>query len=125
MKTIEKVRIASVRSGTQLLKCVYSFAKKKKMLENYVKVVNAGNAYGIYPVALAISAWSLGIEKYRAGMMLLYGFTISIVGAALRLGLVQHFEAQKIIHSLKPHILKSLWENIDTSFRYVAICTGT
>jgi urease accessory protein len=46
MKTIEKVRIASVRSGTQLLKCVYSFAKKKKMLENYVKVVNTGNAYG-------------------------------------------------------------------------------
>jgi urease accessory protein len=113
MKTIEEVRIASVRSGTQLLKCIYSFAKKKKMLESYMQVVNEGNASGTYPVALAVSAWSLGIEKYRAGMMLLYGFTVSMIGAALRLGLVQHFEAQKIIHLLKPRILDSLWENID------------
>ena len=113
MKTIEEVRIASVRSGTQLLKCVYSFAKKKKMLESYVKLVNAGNASGTYPVALAVSAWSLGVEKYRAGMMLLYGFSVSMIGAALRLGLVQHFEAQKIIHHLKPCILKSLCENVD------------
>jgi urease accessory protein len=113
MKTIEEVRIASVRSGTQLLKCIYSFAKKKKILENYVQVINEGNASGTYPVALAVSAWSLGIEKYRAGMMLLYGFTVSMIGAALRLGLVQHFEAQKIIHHLKPRILKSLWDNID------------
>ena len=31
-------------------------------------------------------------------MMFLYGFTVGIVGAALRLGLIQHIEGQKIIH---------------------------
>jgi urease accessory protein len=35
MKLIEETRIASTRSGNQLLKCVSSFAKNKKMLKEY------------------------------------------------------------------------------------------
>jgi urease accessory protein len=38
---------------------------------------------------------------------------VSIIGAALRLGILQHFEAQAIIHDLKPCILESLQKNID------------
>jgi urease accessory protein len=45
--------------------------------------------------------------------MLLYGFSVSIVGAAMRLGMLQHFEGQKIIHQLGPVILHSVLENID------------
>jgi len=43
--------------------------------------------------------------------MLLYGFVASNVGAALRLGMIQHFESQKIIHYLKPLIVKVAKEN--------------
>ncbi len=32
--------------------------------------------------------------------MLLYGFTVSVVGAALRLGLIQHLEGQKLFMKL-------------------------
>jgi urease accessory protein len=45
--------------------------------------------------------------------MMLYGFLVSIVGAALRLGMVQHFEGQRIIHQLKPTILKTVKSNIN------------
>ena len=38
---------------------------------------------------------------------------MSVIGAALRLGLIQHFDGQKIIHELRPVILKSVLENID------------
>jgi urease accessory protein len=38
---------------------------------------------------------------------------VSIVGAALRLGIVQHFEGQRIIHQLKPNILKTVKSNIN------------
>lgn len=48
----------------------------------------------------------LDIPKHKAGLMLLYGFTVSM--AALRLGMLQHFEAQAIIHHLKPRIIESL-----------------
>jgi urease accessory protein len=46
-------------------------------------------------------------------MMLLYGLAVSIVGAAMRLGIVQHIEGQRIIHDLGPIILQTVFENID------------
>jgi urease accessory protein len=119
IKTIAEVRAASVRSGQQLLKCVNSFTNKKKTLQSYLKEIHAGNASGIFPVSLAVSAWSLDIPKYKAGMMLLHGFAISMIGAAIRLGVIQHIEAQKIIHNLKPHVLNSLRENIDKPLSYI------
>ena len=46
-------------------------------------------------------------------MMLLYGLAVSIVGAAMRLGILEHFEGQKIIHELGPNILQAVLENVD------------
>lgn len=113
MRIIEEVRNASVRSGIQLLKCVSSFVKRNAMLGGYQKSVIDGEASGIYAVSFAVASWSLDIPKHKAGLMLLYGFTVSIIGAALRLGILQHFEAQAVIHDLKPSILESLQKNID------------
>jgi urease accessory protein len=45
--------------------------------------------------------------------MMLYSLTVSLVGAALRLGMVQHLEGQRIIHELKPSMLKTVNNNID------------
>ena len=44
---------------------------------------------------------------------MLYGFTVSMIGASLRLGMLQHFDGQRIIHELKPYILDSVKKNID------------
>ena len=41
-------------------------------------------------------------------MMLLYGFTVSTIGAALRLCLIDHIQSQKILHSLKSHIMQTI-----------------
>ncbi len=43
-------------------------------------------------------------------MMFLYGFYVCFVGAALRLGLIHHFEGQKIIHNIKPIISQTIKE---------------
>ena len=113
MKLIEETRIASVRSGNQLLKSVISFAENKKMLKNYQKAITTGKTSGVYPVSFGVVAASLDIPKKKAGLVFLYGFAVSVVGAALRLGILEHFESQKIIHSLKPLILQSVLQNID------------
>jgi urease accessory protein len=39
-------------------------------------------------------------------MVMLYSFTVNMVGAALRLGIHQHHDGQRIIHELKPDILR-------------------
>jgi urease accessory protein len=113
MRLIEETRSASVRSGNQLLKCVGTFVKDKKMLKDYQNAISTGNATGVYPVSFGAASWSLGIQKNKAGLILLYGFTVSVIGAALRLGIIQHFDGQKIIHELRPVILKSVLDNID------------
>lgn len=113
MRLIEETRSASVRSGNQLLKCVSSFVKHKKMLKDYQNAISTGNATGIYPVSFGVAAWSLDIPKNKAGLILLYGFTVSVIGAALRLGILQHFDGQEIIHELRPVILESVLKNID------------
>jgi urease accessory protein len=113
MRLIEETRTASVRSGNQLLKCVSSFAKNKKMLKEYQIAISKGKATGVYPVSFGVVTASLDIPKKKAGFIFLYGFTVSIVGAALRLGILQHFEGQRIIHELGPVILQTVFENID------------
>jgi urease accessory protein len=113
MRLVEETRIATVRSGNQLLKCISAFVKDKKMLKDYQNAISTGNATGIYPVSFGVVSWSIGIPKNKAGLILLYGFTVSVIGAALRLGIIQHFDGQKIIHDLRPVILKSVLDNID------------
>ena len=113
MRLIEEVRDASVRSGIQLLKCVKSFINTDENLNEFMEMVKSGMASGIYPVSFAIVSNSLNIPKRKAGLMMLYGFTVSMIGAALRLGCIQHYEGQEIIHNLKPSMLYTVEHNID------------
>ena len=106
MKLVKEIREASVRSGTQLLNCMNTFARNN-LLNRYRKSVKNGNATGIYPVALGIASNISGIAKTNAALILLYSFSVSFVGAGLRLGMIDHNEGQKIIHALKPTILEA------------------
>lgn len=113
MKLIEEVRTASIRSGTQILKCVISFIPNNDILNRYQEAIKQRRAAGVYPVALAVISHTFGVSKYKACLSMLYGFSVSLVGAALRLGTLQHFDGQRIIHELKPSISEALEKNID------------
>ncbi|TLX89359.1 MAG: urease accessory protein [Thaumarchaeota archaeon] len=113
MRLVDEIRNASVRSGIQLLRCTRFFVTQNKILKLFQQSVTNGHASGIYPMSFAVVCKSLNIPKHKTGLMLLYGFVVSIIGAALRLGILQHFDGQKIIHELKSFILVSVKENID------------
>ena len=68
---------------------------------------------GAYPVSLGVCCRALGIRKEKAVLILLYGFAATMTGAALRLGMIQHFEAQKIIHDLKPVMRKMAKSSVE------------
>ena len=106
IKQVAEARRASARSGTQLIRCVGEFAKTKA-LTGYTKAIRDGRASGIYPVALAVVCEALNVPKQRAAEMLLYSFCVSVIGAALRLGEIDHVEAQKMLHGVKPAIEKA------------------
>ncbi|MGC2575563.1 MAG: urease accessory UreF family protein [Candidatus Nitrosopolaris sp.] len=113
MKLIEEVRSASIRSGTQILKCVISFIPNNDILNRYQEAIKQRRAAGVYPVALAVIGHAFGISKYMACLSMVYGFSVSMVGAALRLGILQHFDGQRIIHELKPSISQVVEKYID------------
>jgi urease accessory protein len=112
MKLIQEIRDASIRSGTQLIRCIRSFSENK-ILSQYEDSIRAGQAFGPYPVALAVAANAFSIPKRKAALMMLYSFSVSIVGAALRLGMLQHFDGQKVIDELKPTIVNVINANIN------------
>ena len=114
MKLVQEIREASIRSGTQLVRCIRSFSDNK-MLAQYEDSIRSGKAHGPYPVALAVAANAFSIPKRKAALMMLYSFSVSIVGAALRLGMLQHFDGQKVIDELKPTVLGVINENINRS----------
>ena len=116
MRLIDETRSASTRSGIQLLKCVSSFIEDNEYVNFYLKNIKEGSAKGVYPVSFALSCNAMNIKKERSGLMLMYGFTISIVGAALRLGILQHYDGQRIIHEMKPIILSNVIKNINRPY---------
>jgi urease accessory protein len=89
------------------------FITDNELLNKYQEAIKNRQASGVYPVALAVASSTLNIPKRKAGLMMIYAFSVSIVGAALRLGMLQHFDGQKIIHELKPNILETVNNNID------------
>lgn len=109
-KSIKEIRDASVRTGIQLIKCVSEFITDDEILNQYKHTIIKNKARGVFPVAFAICCNALKIKKEKSMMMMLYGFTVGMVGAALRLGLIQHFEGQKIIHNMKPIISQTIRE---------------
>ncbi len=110
LKTIKETRDAAVRSGIQLVKCVKEF-QRDGMLDRYHAGILDEDVSGVYPVSFAVCCHALGIKREKSMLMLCYGFVASSVGAALRLGMIQHLEAQGIIHRLKPPILRTVREN--------------
>ena len=112
MKLVQEIRDASIRSGTQLVRCIRSFSENK-ILGLYDDAIRSGQAFGPYAVALAVAANAFLIPKEKAALVMLYSFSVSIVGAALRLGMLQHFDGQKVIDELKPTIVKVTKANIN------------
>ena len=106
MKLVREIRDASARSGSQLIRCLVSFITSNNILSKFNDAIRDGRATGVFPVAFAIASNVLDISKNTAGLMMLYSFTVSMVGAALRLGMLQHYDGQRVIHEIKPEISK-------------------
>ena len=105
-RTVREPREAAVRSGVQLARCVEGFSGDR-VLGLYLAKIERGHASGIYPVSMGACCNAIGISQDGAARVLLYGFAASCVGAALRMGMIQHFEGQQVLHGLKGAIAEA------------------
>ena len=99
MKLVKEVRRASTRSGRQLLNCVVNITSDSFAKRFYAKV-EAKDSEGTYPACLAVAANALGLPEKSALRMMVYSYCVSIVGSAVRLGIITHIEGQNILTRL-------------------------
>ena len=103
MKLVKELREASCRSGTQMMKCICSFVSNNTLSE-YHNAIKESHSPGTHAVVTGVVSNILGVDKQKSVLHFLYGFSVSMIGAALRLGMIEHFQSQKILHQLKPVI---------------------
>lgn len=103
MKFVKEVRNSSTRSGKQLLNSLIHMIDNQdddNFLREFNKKIKLKETPGTYPITLAICGVYLRIPIESLTRMLLYSFSSSVVSAAIRLGIIQHLDAQKILKHL-------------------------
>ena len=85
MKLIQESRAASCRAGSQMLKCIATISSDN-FLKSYSEKISKSEAPGIHPVVAGMCSFVMGIKKEQARQMLMYGFCVSVTGAALKIG---------------------------------------
>ena len=113
MKLIQESRAASCRAGSQMLKCIVAISSDS-FLKSYSEKISKNDSPGTHPVVAGVCSFVMGIKKEQARQMMMYGFCVSITGAALRLGMIDHIQSQKILHKIKPKIQQTLEKFVDT-----------
>ena len=113
MKLIQESRAASCRAGSQMLKCIVAISSDS-FLKSYSEKISKNDSPGTHPVVAGVCSFVMGIKKEQARQMMMYGFCVSTTGAALRLGMIDHIQSQKILHKIKPKIQQTLEKFVDT-----------
>ena len=107
MKLVKESRDVSCRVGSQMIKCVMAFSDNQT-LKKFFDMVTENQSPSTHPVVSGVCSYVLGIKRNSAAYMMIYGTCVSVVGAALRLGMLDHIQSQKILHNLKPTITQTV-----------------
>ncbi len=98
-----ELRQASMRSGRALLETLRATIDDD-VFQHFVHAVHAGRSDGNAAVCLGLLCVVWNIPLRTGALLHLYTFSVSFLGAALRLGRLGHREAQKILSTLRPRL---------------------
>ncbi len=111
MKLVKEAREASRRVGKRIVTTAVQLTPNGH-LEDFRAAMDAGACPGTSAVALGAVAATFGIGREEAMLIQLYGFTASLLGAAMRLIRLGHDEAQGILARLKPQMVRVAQDNM-------------
>lgn len=118
-KLARESRSASTRTGKQFLGLASTLFDHPVLTEHAARV-KRGELPGNHAVALGLAKAALGVSREHALAGELYAFCAGCVGAAIRLTLIDHREAQRLLHRLGPVIVGVVAENLDKGVREIA-----
>lgn len=97
-----RLREGSARCGLALLSVHERLGSSPAM--TYRRRIREGNAIGQLPVVQGLLWQGLGLTPAVAGAMSAHGLCQSVIGAAVRLGVLSHIDGQLIIGRVRPVI---------------------
>lgn len=106
MTLASELRSGSKRLGSALLS---TYSKlDNSCAQKYLTLVDEGTAHGHLPITQGLIWNSIGISKDSALALSAYSFCVSVLGAALRLGIVGHIDCQKSLTDFRKLISEIL-----------------
>lgn len=118
-KLPREARTASVRTGKQLLQVAGSLSDHPVLVRHAARV-RSGELPGNHAVALGLVQAAFGVSREHALAGELYAFSAGCAGAAIRLTLVDHRGAQRLLHALKGTIADVVRENVEKDVHEIA-----
>jgi len=108
LATMSVLREASRRAGAATLVTFAAVLPAKAAVTEYHQQVRTGASAGHLPVAQAVCLHAAGLTRDIAETVTAWQLLNGITGAALRLGIVGHLGAQRVITALTPVLLEVL-----------------
>ena len=106
VKVAREPRQASIRLGRQIL-AIARDTFEDDVARTYLERVRAENLPGNQAVAMGVLKHALDIPVREAVTGELYAFATTCAGAALRMSLIDHRQAQRVIRDLAPAIISA------------------
>jgi urease accessory protein len=121
VKLAREARETSVRTGRQLAALVSQLFDDAH-LTAYAARVKGGEVPGNQAVILGLAQAALGIQRLAAVAGELYAFCAGYTGSAVRLGVIDHRQAQHLLHAVKPLISEVAHSALDKEVHEIGGC---
>jgi urease accessory protein len=122
VKLVREVREASMRTGRALMATAKA-AFEVTALADYYSHVDSGNAPGNHAVALGLVSARLGVARLEAVAGELFAFSAGWAAAAVRLGVLDHRAAQRLLHRTRPVSAEAALRVIDRDVEDISSCS--
>ena len=100
---IEKTRETGRKSGRALL-MVSSTTWSDSQLEILNREAERGEIHCLHPIVFAVVARAAGLCEQDTVLAFLHSFVTGLLGAAIRLSIIGHLQAQQVLLQLAPEI---------------------
>ena len=121
---IAKNRQTMQKSGRALLTVAREIWQNKQLEELQLRL-EANHFFCLHPIVFAVVAQIAGIDEQNTVLAFLHNLMTSLIGAAIRLGIIGHIEGQKMLISLASDLLQAYSQAKSLDLEQMWSCTPT
>lgn len=118
---VQDTRQAQQKSGRALLMVARS-TWEEPQLDALASEISRQNCHGLHPIIFAVVGQVATLTQDDTALAFLHGFITGLCGAAIRLGVLGHRQAQQILKALSPTIVDVMNEAMSLELQDMWSC---